>query len=277
MGEAAAKALAINPNLVFAQALHAAGSVESYSYLKELEAFEHASREEPGNADLLDLLSYDLLQAGYVQEGLNVADQYVELDPLSSGAHSRRADALWAMGRREEAIRTYDMAGHLGNREAAEISAYMKLFWLGDDSGITRLESSKDPGTVALWAGIRELIAAARDPSLGAAYIERRIPEILASMPEGDRFEYEQWLSSLYLDFGFLDRYYEQILAYDLTASNWTDADILIYVGTVSRESGFTAHPKYLEVAELTGLIDVWEKRGPPDFCSRPDGRWDCR
>ena len=277
MGEAAANALAIDPDLVFAQALYEAGNIESYSYLKELEAFERAAREEPGNAGLLDLLSYDLLQAGYLQEGLDVANRNVELDPLSPVAHSRRADALWAMGRMEEAIRTYDMAGQFGNREAAKIAAYMKLFWLGDDSGITQLESSKDPVAVALWAGVRDLIAAARDPSLGEAYLERRIPEILASMPAEDRFEAEQFLSAFYLDFGFLDRYYQQIFAYDLTASSWTDADILIYIGTVSQESGFTAHPKYLEVAELIGLIDIWEKRGPPDLCTKADGQWVCK
>jgi hypothetical protein len=100
---------------------------------------------------------------------------------------------------------------------------------------------------------------------------------VLAALPEDSRFAAYQSLTALYLDFGFLDRYYELIFASDLTSSTWTDADLLIYLGTLDRRSGFTAHPKYLEVAELTGLIEVWEKRGPPDFCERLSDGWACQ
>ena len=79
-----------------------------------------------------------------------------------------------------------------------------------------------------------------------------------------------------YLLFGFLDRYLEPILDLDLSDSIWTDADVPIFVGAVYRQSGFTAHPKYLEVAELIGIIDVWEQRGPPDFCEKAGGEWIC-
>jgi hypothetical protein len=54
------------------------------------------------------------------------------------------------------------------------------------------------------------------------------------------------------------------------------DAERLIQVGTQNRRLGFTAHPKYLEVAEATGIMDVWEQRGPPDFCEKVDGQWVC-
>jgi tetratricopeptide (TPR) repeat protein len=257
--------------------LYEAGSTESYSYVKALAAADRAARQEPGNADLLDILSYELLQAGYLQEGLNVADRFVELDPLSPAAHSRRSDALLSMGRMEEALNAVDMSGRLSNDESVERTAYLKLVWLGEESGITQLENSNDRTAVHWWSQVRELAAAARDRSRGEAYLDRRIPEILATMSEDDRFEAHQWLTSLYLDFGFLDRYYELIFANDLTASSWTDSDLLIYVGTISRQSGFTAHPKYLEVAKLTGLIETWEKRGPPDYCNKIDGRWICR
>ncbi len=79
-----------------------------------------------------------------------------------------------------------------------------------------------------------------------------------------------------YLYFGFLDRYFELILDLDLTDSTWTDADVLVHRGTMLRRLGFTAHPKYLEVAESIGIIDVWEQRGPPDFCDKVGGDWVC-
>jgi hypothetical protein len=40
---------------------------------------------------------------------------------------------------------------------------------------------------------------------------------------------------------------------------------------------GFTAHPKYLEVVESIGIMDVWEQRGPPDFCDKVGGEWVCK
>lgn len=138
------------------------------------------------------------------------------------------------------------------------------------------MEDSRDQPAVSWWRYVRELVDAARNSSKGEAYLDTRIPEILASMPEENRYEAQQSFAALYLDFSFLDRYYELVFANDLAASAWTDADLLIYVGTITRQSGFTAHPKYLEVAELTGLVDVWEKRGPPDYCRKLDGRWAC-
>ncbi len=83
-------------------------------------------------------------------------------------------------------------------------------------------------------------------------------------------------LTMWYLYLGFLDRYFELILAIEPTDVTRSDADSLVFVGTVWRHLGFTAHPKYLDIAESIGKIDVWEQRGPPDFCEKVDGQWVC-
>jgi hypothetical protein len=49
-----------------------------------------------------------------------------------------------------------------------------------------------------------------------------------------------------------------------------------LWYGTVCRDTGFTARPQYVELANRMGLVDIWEQRGPPDFCSKADGRWVC-
>ena len=59
-------------------------------------------------------------------------------------------------------------------------------------------------------------------------------------------------------------------------ATTWTDSDPLVHHGTIYRRLGFTAHPKYLDVVESMGIIDVWEQRGPPDFCEKVGGEWVC-
>jgi hypothetical protein len=82
----------------------------------------------------------------------------------------------------------------------------------------------------------------------------------------------------MYLDLGFLDRYFELIDELGATTSLWNDADVLVYYGTINRVSGFTAHPRYLEAAEkyAYGVVSLWEQRGPPDFCEKLDGQWVC-
>ncbi len=84
-------------------------------------------------------------------------------------------------------------------------------------------------------------------------------------------------LPSWYLAFGFLDRFFEFILDYDPNDS-WDSlpADIYLFHGNMNHSHGFTAHPKYLEVAEAMGIIKIWEKRGPPDFCEKVGGQWVC-
>lgn len=49
-----------------------------------------------------------------------------------------------------------------------------------------------------------------------------------------------------------------------------------VWYGTTLRDHGFTANPNYLELAKWMGLTDVWDQRGPPDFCRKVDARWVC-
>ncbi len=116
----------------------------------------------------------------------------------------------------------------------------------------------------------------ARDPATGQAYLDRRIPQIVATMPEDAVYNWQSRLTKWYLYFGFLDRYFEIILDLDPTYSAWAYSGDLVIWGTISRRLGFTAHPRYLEVADSYGHVELWERRGPPDFCEKVDGQWVC-
>ncbi len=82
-------------------------------------------------------------------------------------------------------------------------------------------------------------------------------------------------LTMWYVYFGFHDRYFELILDSD-SDSTWTDAEMFAWIGIVNRQLGFTAHPKFLELAELLGIVELWEQRGAPDFCEKVNDRWIC-
>jgi len=275
MGEAAAKALAIDPDLVFAQALYESGNLDTYSYLGEIEALERAVREQPGNPATLGALIYDLMEAGYLREALHLAERLVELEPLSLVANQRLFESLYAVGRTSDAIAAMERTGQLNLGGMNWAFGVVNLAETRDDIAIANFEADLEQrGLPGNW--VRELVTSARDPATGQAYLDRRIPEIIASMPEEDAYNMQGLLSMWYLQFGFLDRQFELILDFDLNDSTWTEADIPVWTGTVFRRLGFTAHPKYLEVAESIGIIDVWERRGPPDYCDKIDGQWVC-
>jgi hypothetical protein len=79
-----------------------------------------------------------------------------------------------------------------------------------------------------------------------------------------------------YLTYGFLDRYFEVIFERSPEPSLWGESEVLVFNGQLDRNSGFTAHPDYLGIARAASLIDLWEERGPPDFCEKTTGEWVC-
>jgi len=273
--EAAAKALAIDPDLVLAQAMYQVANIETYSYLSAIDALERAVREQPGSPALLETLVWYLVEAGYFREALRFAERFVDLEPLLPAANYILFETLYAVGRNSEAVAALEVADQLGGTSAKWDFGKMNLVEKQDDIAIAHFEAAMEQyGFPSNW--VRDLVTGARDPATGQAYLDRRIPEIIASMPEEYAFNMQGSLILWYVFFGFLDRYFELILDLDPTDSAWTDADVPVHDGTVFRRLGFTAHPKYLEVVELLGIVDLWEQRGAPDFCEKVDGEWVC-
>jgi len=273
--DAAAKALAIDPTLAFAQAMGQVANIENYSYLGAIEALEQAVLKQPGNPELLETLSWYLFVAGYHQEALRVVERYVDLDPLSQSAKYRLFETLYAVGRTSDAVAALEIAIQLGSDFAEWRIGEVNLVEQRDEIAIAHFESYMQQYYVDT-AWIRELVTGARDPATGQAYLDRRIPQIAASLLEEDPYDWQPILANWYLLFGFLDRQFELLLDLDPSPSIWTDTEIYLWPGTIHWRLGFTAHPKYLEVVRLYGIVEAWEQRGPPDFCEKVDGQWVC-
>jgi TolB-like protein len=280
MGRTAAKALSLDPDLVLARALQRSGNLSTYSLLDEIDAYTQASLAEPDNPLILGALVFNLRRAGYLDEALDVAERLVALDPLSTMARGRWLASLFAVGRSCEAYASMSAfepdAGQTFNTDYWLI-AEANLAAGRDDAAIANLETFFEQRGISTAGVARGLVLGARDSATGEAHLDRRIAEIVASMPEADRAGMQRGLSSLYLLFGFVDRYYDVLLGLDLSASRWTDADDLVDEGMIFPALGFTSHPEYLEVAERLGISDTWEQRGPPDYCRKEAGGWVCQ
>ncbi len=278
MSETAAKAIALDPDLVLAKAYYHAGLPGPKMRLRAIEAFERATRERPDNPSILEGFIFLLTEFGYLHEALTIAERYIELDPLSELANYQWPLTLYAVGRTEDAIAALEFA----NRSDWDPQLYrwaiagVNLVENQGETAIAHVEAYlqqngyPDPG----W--FRDLVTGGRDPETGQAYLDRRIPEIVAAMAEVDDVNWHRGLISLYLYFGYLDRYYELVLATDPVDTTWHPAGAHLWRGSIFRRLGSTAHPRYLEFAKVMGVMDIWEQRGPPDFCDKVDGQWVC-
>ncbi len=123
---------------------------------------------------------------------------------------------------------------------------------------------------------IRKLIIGARDPATGQAHLDRQISQVVASLPEDRSSQMLIDSTFFYLVLGFLDRYFELIFELGISDREWVDSELPVFFGMMYRRSGFTEHPRFLEVAEALGMIELWEQRGPPDICEKVSGQWIC-
>jgi tetratricopeptide (TPR) repeat protein len=233
-------------------------------------------REEPGNTEALHALVSDLLTTGYHQDAIVAAEQFVDRDPLVPAAHYHLSDALYAVGRYAESAAELEEAGELGMDLANWMFGIRKLMDKQDDAAIAHFEATLQQRGYPDSTWVRDLVRGARDPIIGQAFLDRRISELFTSLPEDDPLNLRGDLIRWYLALGFVDRYLELILALDLERSAWSDAVVPVYEGTVYWRLGFTANPKYLEVVQAMGIVDLWERRGPPDFCNKVDDQWVC-
>jgi TolB-like protein/DNA-binding winged helix-turn-helix (wHTH) protein len=266
--DAAAKALAIEPDLVLAQALYDSANVETH--LSGVEAFERALRERPGDPHILGRLSWNLAQAGYLQEVLRLSERRVNLDPLSLDANIDLAWVLYAVGRVNEAVATMELAGRLTPKSTTWMIGIVNLVKKQDEIAIANFEEYLRHFGYADSSWVRELVTAARDPATGQAYLDRRIPQIVASMSADEVLvgkvgtDWHNELTNFYLFFGFLDRYFEQILDLDLTDSAWTGTDLSLYQGALNAGHRISANRWAANGSANKGQISLQRDR-----CSR--------
>ena len=273
---AAARALDINADLPLARTLYEVSRGDRNSKRGALESWQRVRRTQPGSAEAIRPLIYELTLRGYVHEANRVALQYVELDPLSPVANYSLGETYYALGQIDDALPLLEFAAELGNDFATWFIPIVYLIEGNDERAIAHFEAESKLDGIVDTDWIRELITAGRDPVTGQETLDRRIPEILAAIPEEHRIEWRHTVYVWYLVLGFSDRFFDLIFEFEPTDQGWGDADVFVWEATNFRQTGFTAHPRYVEIAQALGITSVWDQRGPPDFCEKVSGDWIC-
>jgi len=276
MRSASESALAVDPDLVLARALYRSSDAESNTLLGEIQAFDEAAAEQPDDPRILDSLYFNLLIAGYLEEALDIAQRLAELDPLSPGANGRLPAALFAVGRVDDGFAALEIFDELDLERRNWFFGDAHLAFGRDSIAIASFRQTLSEYGVDDADWVADLVGGGRDPDTGQAYLDRRIPQIVASVPENFHVDLGLELAGWYLYFGHLDRFFDIILNQEPTEAAWGEAGDLIATGIAYRQLGFTAHPRYLEIAKAIGIDNVWEQRGPPDFCERSALSWIC-
>ena len=271
--ENALMALKLDPTLVTARSFSVSGNTTDWSWASEIRAIEEAARAAPNDIRVLDSLAYDLNQAGYFSDALEIARQLIEIDPLAPLSYARAANALSAMGRDEEARAHWLRAKDLAGWPEADIELLARLAAGEFESAIAGFENLYAEFGLER-AEVRPFIEAARNPETGRDFLRNWVDREKARAKDVlDMNSAQLW----YLAFGYLDDFWREIEETTAQSSvSWSDADSLEHMCRVLAKTGCAAHPRAIAYAKEQGLTDLWDQRGRPDRCSKIDGEWAC-
>ena len=274
--EAATKALAIDPSLPSATSLAKSAHPTDSSWVIELDAMETLVQSDR-SVRALDTYAFDLSISGYLTEAEKVHREVLALDPLSSNAWWRLSQVLYAQGRDAEA----NQAG----RKSAELAPgyfsygldtiFMASVAAGNDEEAIRVVTPYFDENWFRRPSIEAFIADMRDPETGRSALKEWVEYRAANIVE--YFSDAAFARVYYLLFGYMDLYIEAIDSYGLRTTYWSDVEILENWGVFLPVTGYRKTQHFLDRAEGSGLIELWEHRGPPDYCSKDSGEWVCQ
>jgi tetratricopeptide (TPR) repeat protein len=272
--QSANAALELDPTLVAAKSLAITSSPDGWSWPLEIAAIEEAANALPNNVTALDSLSYDLIYAGYFEEGLELAKRTIELDPLSALGYIRASEVLSGMGRYEESARY--LAG-----EITDIQTGGAVFevWVWASNGHYDEAAKTVQRYNGTDAGRAEPITLdvhrAANRETGEAYLYEWIAK---QTEEAENFSDVLMPRISLLAFGFLDAYWREIRQFSVGAgTGWANSDLLEYFCATLPGTGCRARPEYVEQLNRWRMGDLWDERGAPEHCSKESGEWVCQ
>jgi len=272
--ESVATALQLDPSLHVARLIGVSANGDGWNWSREIEAAEAANVAHPRDYNVLRVLCLGYSNTGYFRESIECADEMVELEPLSSLSFNRRATAQLSSGLAEEARNSWRRANELGGDVYAWDVGFTHLVVGEYDEALDAMENVD----ASYFGWQPEDLRVVREGAVGAedskAFLDGWIEEKLAGV---DSFVDINGVNYWYLALGYMDEYWHAILTNGGDRFfHWSNVDYPLQYGMIYGRHGFTSHPKFMKYAEVSGMTDLWDRRGPPDFCSKDSGEWVC-
>ena len=274
--EAAKRALEIDPALPVAKSFAVTADEANWSWAKEIEALQEFVAVRPDDLLANDAIVFGLLIGGYADAAMPYIDKMIEIEPLMAQPYMRRGDALALQGNLEEALAAWRIAAARGNAGAYANAIQLLVFNGRDDDAIEFAQSYKIDFP-AMPSDLSDFLPKARDPKTGASYLDSFVERLRV---ENGIIMTQVHAIMWYLAFDRPADYWNAMRDLDGGGvewrRGWSDADNLAYGAAIIRSSGFYSSPEYLSYAVAQSLVDLWERRGPPDHCQKTDGKWSC-
>ena len=273
--EAATKALAIDPSLPGAISLAKTAHPTDSTWTIEFDALETLVQSNR-NVLALDTYAYNLTVSGYLTDAENVHREVLALDPLSGNAWWRLSEVLYAQGRDAEAHQAARKSAELdpGDYSAGVDTIFMASLAAGNDEEAIRIVTPWFDEDWFRRPSIEAFIADMRDAETGRSALKEWVEYRAAISSES--FADAAFAKAYYLVFGYMDLYIEAIDSYGPPSTAWSDVEIPEAWGVYLPVTGYRKTQHFLDRAEGSGLIELWEHRGPPDYCSKDSGEWVC-
>ena len=264
----AEKALALKPDLLWAETILLGSDPATYDRLAEMDAQERLIAAQPSNSKAKSGLLYNLIFLGYLSEARQIAEELTEKDPLYPSGHGYLGSAMVAQGEIESGRREWKVARDLGFQAFSYYEA-LALFREGEIDLAIQVMMEDLRFAEQVRGNLAEIVATIRDERPSAAVARK----ILAEEPNW-RDPATHWY--LFAIFGYIDELFDILIDLGAHGQAQNEAEAPLGDLGIFRPEGYLADPRFIEIAEAYGMADVWRRRGPPDYC-RPAGEsWVC-
>ncbi len=265
---AAEKALALKPDLLWAETILLGSDPPSYDRLVEMEAQERLIKAQPSNSKAKAGLIYNLLFLGYLSEARLLAEDLIRRDPLYPAGHGYLGSIRYAQGDLETARREWEITRELGFVNYSYYQAFDQFMQGNDRQAIDLL--------------IRDLRYIGWDvgnlpETLTKVRAEQLTGEQLRALLDADPvWNKPRWYWMFFAVFGYMDELFEILEDLGAYGQAQNDAETPLGDLTIIRAPGFLADARFVAIAEAYGMADIWRKRGAPDYCKPAGDSWAC-
>ena len=270
---AASSAVELDPTLVVARMYQVNADLRN-SWVEEFKVVGNALEANPEDYNVINHHCHNLRVSGYLREFLACARRLIELEPLSPLGYYRLAEAQSALRFRDEARASWFRAAELAGADYLDWLYFDSLIAGDFQQAIDDFERFLVPERMGR-SDFRRFVENASDARSGKQFLDEQIAAFAAQAKRGlGRSLSHRW----YMAFGYMNDFWDAINEFrgNLPSIEWSDAEPLVFFASVWPGAGFVQHPAYLAYAKGSGFTDLWEWRGPPDYCSKISGEWVC-